>query len=93
MFGQPLSELSSWMKVFPQIMINVPVREKPPLESVPELQQVLTTAEAALAGRGRTLVRYSGTEPVCRVMVEAESETEADRHAQDIARVIQQSLG
>ena len=68
--GQTLSHLSSLMTVFPQVLINVPVKKKPEISSVPGLVRVQQDVERRLGEKGRVLLRYSGTEPVCRIMVE-----------------------
>ncbi len=72
--GKPLAELVSDMKVFPQEIKNVHVREKLPLEQLPEVMESIRAAERELDGNGRVVVRYSGTEKLARVMIEAESE-------------------
>ena len=87
-----LSELSRLMSVFPQILVNVPVKNKLELSSVPEVQAILKKVEKDLGQRGRVLLRYSGTEPLCRVMVEGEQQEEIDAHAQEIANVIRERL-
>ena len=89
---QPLSELGKLMRPFPQTLVSVPVLTKPPLSEVPELEKVIKEVEAVLGKRGSVLVRYSGTEPVCRVMVEGEREKEVQAHARRIADVIQRTL-
>ncbi|WP_456341685.1 phosphoglucosamine mutase [Thermovibrio sp.] len=71
---KPLSEIVSQVELYPQKLKNVRVKEKPPLESLGKLQEAIKEAEGKLAGRGRVLVRYSGTEPLLRIMVEADSE-------------------
>jgi len=71
---KPLSELSSLMKKFPQKLKNLRVKEKKPLENLSKLQEVLKEVEEKFSGKGRVLVRYSGTEPLLRIMVEAEDE-------------------
>ena len=90
--GASLSELSRLMSVFPQVLVNVPVKIKPELSSVPEVQAILKKVEKDLGQRGRVLLRYSGTEPLCRVMVEGEQQGEIDAHAQEIANVIRERL-
>ena len=92
-FDQTLSELSTLMKVFPQTVLNIPVRAKPEISTIPELVKVMEGIEGALGKRGRVLVRYSGTEPVCRIMVEGESQEEIDRYARQIGDVIKNQLG
>ena len=87
-----LSELSRLMTVFPQVLVNVPIKSKPELSSVPEVQAILKKVEKDLGQNGRVLLRYSGTEPLCRVMVEGERQEEIDVHAQDIADVIRERL-
>jgi phosphoglucosamine mutase len=86
--GRPLSQLSSLMTVFPQVLINVPVKKKPEISSLPELVRLQQDVETRLGGNGRVLLRYSGTEPVCRIMVEGERKEEIDRHARQIAEVV-----
>lgn len=91
--GKSLSELGGMMTIFPQVLINVPVRDKPDLTTVPELQKVIRKVEKALGGRGRTLVRYSGTEPLCRVMVEGENGEDVKQYAGEIAEAVRRYLG
>jgi phosphoglucosamine mutase len=90
--GSPLSSLSELMTVFPQILLNVPVNSKPELSSVPEIQAVLKNVEKDLGQKGRVLLRYSGTEPLCRVMVEGERKEEIQANAHKIADVIRERL-
>jgi phosphoglucosamine mutase len=91
--GKPLAELVSDLKVFPQTIQNVRVREKVPFARVPEIQKAIDAAERQLNGNGRVVVRYSGTEALARVMIEAESEETMKVLAQAIAGVIKQALG
>jgi phosphoglucosamine mutase len=91
--GKPLAELVADLKVFPQTIKNVRVREKPPLDQIPELQAAIRGAEKELDGRGRVNVRYSGTEPLARVMVEAATEATVQRLAASIAGAIEKVLG
>ena len=90
--GKPLSQLAEVMQTFPQVMINVPVKSKPDLESVREIADSIKTAEAGLGERGRVLVRYSGTQPLCRVMVEGPTEDITASHASAIAEVVKAKL-
>ncbi len=90
--GQPLSELSKIMKVFPQCLINVEVKQKPAIEMVPEIVAAVDHAEKALRDEGRVLVRYSGTQPMCRVMVEGPSHEETEKHCREIAAVVRERL-
>ena len=89
----PLDELVHGLKVFPQTIINIPVRCKPPLESLPGLSRALAEATAALAESGRIVLRYSGTEPKARVMVEAEHEADVTRWAEALANEIRAAIG
>ena len=90
MTGQdkPLGELRKVMRKLPQVIVNVPVRDKRPLSELPRVQQRIAESERVLGGRGRVLMRYSGTEPVARVMVEGESEEEIGRLARGIADAV-----
>ena len=91
--GKPLSDLIGDLKVFPQKIQNVRVREKVPFAQVPAIQSAITAAEKELDGNGRVVVRYSGTEALARVMVEAESETKMQALTASIAVEIQKALG
>jgi phosphoglucosamine mutase len=91
--GRSLAELVSDLKVFPQKIQNVRVREKIPFAQVPEVQRAIEAAERELDGNGRVVVRYSGTEALARVMVEAESEERMLALAAGIAGEIQKALG
>jgi len=91
--GKPLQQLVADLKVFPQVIVNVRVREKQPLEEIPEVSERIHEAESALQGKGRVVVRYSGTEALARVMIEAESREEMERHAERIAQAIRSTLG
>ena len=91
--GASLDELTADLKVFPQVLRNVRVREKVPLEELPAVQQAIQEAEAALGERGRVVVRYSGTEPLLRVMVEAESQADVERWTGEIADAVDKAVG
>jgi len=91
--GKPLSELAACMKTYPQTLVNVTVKKRRDLAAIPEITQRITEVEKTLEGRGRVLVRYSGTEPKVRVMLEGEDGAEIKRHAADLARLIEQKLG
>jgi phosphoglucosamine mutase len=91
--GQSLADLVSDLKVFPQKIQNVRVREKIPFVQVPEVQRAIESAERELDGNGRVVVRYSGTEALARVMVEAESEEKMRALTAGIAGEIQKALG
>jgi phosphoglucosamine mutase len=89
----PLSELSHVMKVFPQKLINIDVKSKPELSTIPEINQVIDGVEEQLGDKGRVLVRYSGTQNMCRVMVEGPTDEETNHHCTHIAEVIREKLG
>jgi phosphoglucosamine mutase len=91
--GSPLAGLAADLKVFPQTLENVRVREKIPFEQVSDVQRAIEAAERQLDGNGRVVVRYSGTEALARVMVEAESEEKMKALAANIAGAIKQALG
>jgi phosphoglucosamine mutase len=88
-----LSELRKIMTTFPQVLKNVHVVNKKALDTVPEVTQAIKKIEQTLGDRGRLLVRYSGTEPLCRVMVEGEDLTQIQRMADDLCGVLQRALG
>ncbi|MBI2931865.1 MAG: phosphoglucosamine mutase [Planctomycetes bacterium] len=89
--NKTLSQLCAGFVKSPQALVNVPVREKPPLETVEPISRAIREAERGLAGR--ILVRYSGTEPLCRVMVEGPDAQQVQRLAQSLAELVKQHLG
>ena len=91
--GKSIDELTADLKVFPQVIVNVKVREKKPLESIPAVAAKIRAAEEELKDSGRVVIRYSGTEALARVMIEAESEEAMRRHADAIAAAIRAELG
>jgi phosphoglucosamine mutase len=91
--GKSIDELTADLKVFPQVIVNVKVREKKPLESVPAVAAAIRAAEEDLKDTGRVVIRYSGTEALARVMIEAESEPVMRHHADSIAAAIRTELG
>jgi len=91
--GKPLADLVADLKVFPQKIQNVRVREKVPFAQVPAIHGAIQAAERELNGKGRVVVRYSGTEALARVMVEAESEAKMQSLTTAIASEIQKALG
>lgn len=92
MTGKSLSELATVMKASPQHMVNVEVDSKPPFEDVPGIMRAIEEAEEELKGQGRVLVRYSGTQSLCRVMVEGPSREHIHKICDRIASVIQLEL-
>jgi phosphoglucosamine mutase len=91
--SKSLAELVADLKVFPQVIVNVKVREKRPLEGIPTVAAAIRAAEVELADSGRVVIRYSGTEALARVMIEAESEPLMRHHADTIAAAIRTELG
>lgn len=91
--GAKLSELAEVMTPFPQKLINVDVKEKPPIETVDSVSAAVAAAEAELGDEGRVLIRYSGTQPMCRVMVEGPTEIMTNELAENIAEVVKGALG
>jgi phosphoglucosamine mutase len=87
--GQRFSSLTSLAVHYPQVLLNVPVRERRPLEKIPHFNKTLADVNAALGDTGRTLVRYSGTEPLLRIMVEGPDRSVIQAHAESLARVVQ----
>ena len=91
--GKTLGELIADLKNFPQVILNVKVREKIPLDSLPSVVETIAAAEHELRDSGRVVIRYSGTEALARVMIEAESEEAMRRHAEAIAGAIRAEIG
>jgi phosphoglucosamine mutase len=91
--GRPLSELAAAMTRYPQVLVNVKVREKRPIESLPQVTSLITRVESTLGREGRVLVRYSGTEPKARIMVEGPDASAIQAYAEDIARAMETALG
>jgi phosphoglucosamine mutase len=91
--GKPLSELARMMDVYPQKLINVDVRRKPDIKTVPQITEVIEMVENELGNDGRVLVRFSGTQNMCRVMVEGPSHEVTEKHCKEIAEIIKNLLG
>ena len=91
--GKPLSELRRVMQRLPQRLVNVKVRERRDLASLPSVQGVIERITRDLGARGRVLVRYSGTEPLVRVMVEGEQSAQVERYCEEIAAALRASVG
>lgn len=88
-----LADLAAQLVVYPQVLVNVRVREKKELRSVPAIAQAMERVEEQLAGQGRLLVRYSGTEPLLRVMLEGKDQQQIQTWASEIAAVVKLHLG
>jgi len=91
--GRPLSELARMMDIFPQELINVDVKSKPEIDTVPRLVEAITQVEKELGDEGRVLVRYSGTQNMCRVMVEGPSAAVTEKYCKQIADVVKNEIG
>ena len=91
--GRSLDELAKVMEPLPQVLYNVEVKEKKNLSEFPEIEKRIREIEKSLRHSGRILIRYSGTEPLLRIMVEGEDETELHRFAQDLIGLIKKHLG
>jgi phosphoglucosamine mutase len=91
--GRELADLASELVTYPQVLLNVPVREKKDLQSVPPVATAMRRVEERLAGQGRLLVRYSGTEPLLRVMIEGKDQQEIQSWAAEIVQTVKEHLG
>jgi phosphoglucosamine mutase len=91
--GRELADLASELVTYPQVLVNVRVKEKKDLHSVPAVAEAMERVEARLAGQGRLLVRYSGTEPLLRVMLEGKDQQEIQAWASEIATTVKEHLG
>jgi phosphoglucosamine mutase len=91
--SKPLSELCKIMTIFPQILINVNVARKPDLKNIPDIKDAITSVETALGEKGRVVVRYSGTQPMCRIMVEGPTIEETRKFCRQLADIVGNTLG
>lgn len=91
--GKTLSELASFVKMAPQELLNVKVTSKPEIEDIPGLKAEMDAAEAELGREGRILVRYSGTEQICRVMVEATTDEMVRRWSRRLVKIVRDAIG
>jgi phosphoglucosamine mutase len=89
----PLDSLIADLKIFPQKIVNVRVRSKPALDTLPEVSSLLREAEKALGDSGRVVLRYSGTEPLARVMIEAERDEDVRRWSDSLASALRSAIG
>jgi phosphoglucosamine mutase len=89
----PLDKLAAGLKDYPQVIVNVKVKTKPPMDSLPEVSRALGEAQKALGVNGRVVLRYSGTEPLARVMVEAEHHEDVTRFSESIANALRAAIG
>ncbi len=88
-----IESLVEGLKDYPQVIVNVKVKSKPPLDSLPEVSRALAEAQSALGENGRVVLRYSGTEQLARVMVEAEHDADVQRFSQSLASALRSSIG
>jgi phosphoglucosamine mutase len=91
--GRELADLASQLVTYPQVLVNVRVRQKRDLKTVPEIASAMERIEQRLAGQGRLLVRYSGTEPLLRVMIEGRDQQQIQGWAHEIADSVKRHLG
>jgi phosphoglucosamine mutase len=91
--GEPLASLATCMRKFPQVLVNVPVVRKPPIDSIAGLGERIGAFEREMNGGGRVLIRYSGTEPLARVMIEGSDAARIQAMADELAGVIRNQLG
>jgi len=91
--GRELADLASELVTYPQVLVNVRVREKQALASVAPIAAAMERVETRLGGEGRLLVRYSGTEPLLRVMIEGKNQDQIQAWAAEIAGVVREHLG
>ena len=90
---KPLSELTAGFQRYPQVLLNVRVKEKVPFDKLPAVTKGVRDIEERLSNKGRLLLRYSGTEPLARVMIEGENQTVIENYASRIAEQIRQAIG
>jgi phosphoglucosamine mutase len=91
--GKPLSELARMMDIFPQKLINIDVKSKPDIDKVPKLADAIQQVEKELGDEGRVLVRYSGTQNMCRGMVEGPSDSVTEKYCRQLAEVVKSEIG
>jgi phosphoglucosamine mutase len=90
--GRKLSDLASELTAYPQVLVNVRVERKVDLKTIPEVAAVMSAVESRLAGSGRLLIRYSGTEPLLRIMIEGRDQDQIARWAEEIAEAVKRHL-
>jgi phosphoglucosamine mutase len=90
--GRSLADLAADLTTYPQVLMNLRVKEKVDLKTLPSVAEVMSTVESRLSGNGRLLVRYSGTEPLLRVMLEGQDEAEIRKWGQEIVDAVRDAL-
>jgi len=93
MTNRTLNDLARDLTSYPQVLLNVRVREKVDLQTIPAITAVISTVESRVADQGRVLIRYSGTEPLLRVMIEGRHDGEIRAWAQEIVEVVKREIG
>jgi phosphoglucosamine mutase len=93
MSGACLSKLADVITLYPQVLINVPIRAKPPINEIPEVAKTIKDVETSFNGAGRVLLRYSGTESILRVMVEGKEQHLVANAANELAALVQRHVG
>jgi len=91
--GRELADLAGQLVTYPQVLVNVRVKQRSDYLQVPAIAAVIRRVDAALAGHGRLLIRYSGTEPLLRIMLEGKNQAEIRGWADEIAAVVKEELG
>ena len=91
--GKQLSELASVMTALPQVLVNVRVRERRAIKDLPEVDKLISDVEQRLGDSGRVLIRYSGTEPLMRIMLEGQDQAEITGMANEIASLVEETIG
>jgi phosphoglucosamine mutase len=91
--GKRVSDLAKAMTTVPQVLINLPVKDKPPIATLPSVVKLIAEVERKLAGSGRVLVRYSGTEKKCRVMVEGKDGEQVRKYAEQLVDAVREAIG
>ena len=89
---KPFSKLVGWMKKFPQTLVNVPIKEKVPIRELNGVQNKIKLIEDSLGDKGRVLVRYSGTEPVLRIMIEGPDKSQIDKYASELVAEVKSTI-
>jgi phosphoglucosamine mutase len=90
--GRELADLAAELVTYPQTLVNVRVRERKPIDTIPAVTSAIARVESALDGQGRVLVRYSGTEPLLRIMIEGPAQDAVNAWAEDIATAVRAEL-
>ena len=88
-----MADLAAELVTYPQTLLNVRVKQRTPVESVPEIAAAVGKVQRALNGQGRVLIRYSGTEPLLRIMIEGQELGQVEQWAEDIAVAVRATIG